>query len=504
MPSFPEYARHDALGLAHLVRSGQVSPAELVEAAIQRIEALNPRLNAVIHPMYEQARATARGPIPGGPFRGVPFLVKDLVSTVAGEPFRCGSRFLRDYTPPADSELVRRYRAAGLILTGKTSTPEFGLTPFTEPERFGPTRNPWNLHRTSGGSSGGSAAAVASGMVPMAGGGDGGGSIRIPASCCGLFGLKPSRGRVPTGPGIGEIWQGAVVEGVLTRSVRDSAALLDAVHGPDAGAPYWAPPPARPFLEEVGADPGRLRIGFTTRPMMGRSVDPECIEAVHDAARLLESLGHVVEEAAPVVDGPALGRAFLTMLCGELRGDIADAEALLGRRARARDFEPATWALALLGEQLSAAEFVQAVRLMERSSRAVSVFFEEWDMLLTPTLASPPVPVGSLQPTAAERLQLTVLGRLRAGRLLRIGGALQLAADQIYEFIPWTPVFNITGQPAMSVPLHWSADGLPVGVHLVGRAAGEAALFRLAAQLESARPWFGRTPPCFDLPAGDG
>ncbi|HUG27971.1 MAG TPA: amidase [Gemmatimonadales bacterium] len=497
MSLLPEYASHDALGLAQLVRERQVTPLELVDAAIERIEALNPALNAVIHTMDDQARLAAKGALPEGPFRGVPFLVKDLISTVAGVPFRCGSRFLRDYRPATDSELIRRYRAAGLIITGKTNTPEFGLTPFTEPERFGPTRNPWNTGRTPGGSSGGSAAAVASGMVPMAGGGDGGGSIRIPASCCGLFGLKPSRGRVPTGPGIGEIWQGAVVEGVLTRSVRDTAALLDAVQGPDLGAPYWAPPPARPFLSEVGADPGRLRIAFTTKPMMGRRVDPVCVQAVEDTARLLESLGHTVEEAAPGVDGPALARAFMTMLCGELRGDITDAENLLGRRATPGDFEPATWALALLGDQLTAAEFVQAVRLMERTTRQVAPFFAEWDMLLTPTLASPPVLIGSLQPTAAERLQLTVLGRLRAGRLLRLGGVLQQAADEVFEFIPWTPVFNVTGQPAMSVPLCWSPDGLPIGMHLVGQAANEAALLRLASQLEQARPWFARTPPTF-------
>lgn len=255
MPLLPEYTSHDGLGLAQLVRERQVTPLELVNAAIESIEALNPGLNAVIHTMYDQARQAASGSLPRGPFCGVPFLVKDLIATVAGEPFRCGSRFLRDYRPPADSELIRRYRAAGLIITGKTNTPEFGLTPFTEPERFGPTRNPWNLDRTPGGSSGGSAAAVASGMVPMAGGGDGGGSIRIPASCCGLFGLKPSRGRVPTGPGIGEIWQGAVVEGVLSRSVRDTAALLDAVQGPDLGAPYWAPPPTRPFSTRSAPTP---------------------------------------------------------------------------------------------------------------------------------------------------------------------------------------------------------------------------------------------------------
>lgn len=497
MPRITDYTRYDALGLAALVRRGDASALELVDAAIERIEALNPRLNAVIHPMYEQARAAALAPIPDGPFRGVPFLVKDLLSTVAGEPFRCGSRFLRHYRAPADSEMVRRFRQAGLIIAGKTNTPEFGLTPFTEPELFGPTRNPWDLTRTPGGSSGGSAAAVAAGLVPMAGGGDGGGSIRIPASCCGLFGLKPTRGRVPTGPDLGQIWQGAVVEGVLTRSVRDSAALLDAVAGPDVGAPYWAPPPERPFLSEVTREPRALRIAWTTRPLLGRHVDPACVRAVEETGALLRGLGHVVEEAAPPVDGPALCTAFLTMICGELRGDIADAEVLLGRRATARDFEATTWALALLGEQLSAAEFVRAVRLMERTTRVVGRFFEEWDVLLTPTLSSPPGLIGALQPTAAERVQLSVLGRLRAGRLLRLGGVLQQAAEQVFEFIPWTPVFNVTGQPAMSVPLHWTPEGLPVGTHLVGRMADEATLFQLAGQLERARPWSGRTPPCF-------
>lgn len=497
MLPFPEYTRYDGLGLAGLVRTGAVSAIELVEACVARIEALNPQVNAVIHPMFEQARRAARAPIPDGLFAGVPFLVKDLVSTVAGEPFRCGSRFLDDYIAPADSEVVRRYRQAGLLLAGKTNTPEFGLTPFTEPALLGPTRNPWALDRTPGGSSGGSAAAVAAGMVPLASGGDGGGSIRIPASCCGLFGLKASRGRVPTGPAIGQIWQGAVVEGVVSRSVRDSAAALDAIAGPDVGAPYWAPPPDRPFLAEVSTEPGRLRIAWTTEPMMGRTVAPECVRAVEETVALLESLGHQVEPTAPVVDGPVLSEAFLTMLCGELRGDIADAERLLGRRARAADFEPTTWALALLGEQLSAAEFVQAVRVLERTTRQVGAFFESWDLLLTPTLSMPPFPIGALQPTVAERRQLALLGRLRAGRLLRWGGALQQAAEQVFEFIPWTPVFNVTGQPAMSVPLAWTDDGLPVGLHFVAGTAREATLFRLAGQLERARPWFDRTPPNF-------
>ncbi len=495
MPPFAEYTQFDALGLAALVARREVSALDLLEAAIARIEALNPGLNAVIHLMFESARTVAAGALPEGPFRGVPFLVKDLIATVQGEPFRCGSRFLRDYVAPADSELITRYRRTGVIIAGKTNTPEFGLTPFTEPELFGPTRNPWDPARTPGGSSGGSAAAVAAGMVPMASGGDGGGSIRIPASCCGLFGFKASRGRVPTGPTVGEIWQGAVVEGVVTRSVRDSAAMLDAIAGPDAGAPYWAPPPQRPFLDEVTAEPPQLRIAWTTRPLMGGRVDPACIRAVEETAGLLRELGHVVEEASPPVDGPALCQAFLTMICGELRGDIADAERLLGRRARARDFEATTWALALLGEQLTAAEFVRATRLMDRTSRAIGGFFAQWDLLLTPTVASPPVLIGSLQPSRGERLQLEILGRLGAGRLLRWAGLLRQAAEEVFQFMPWTPVFNITGQPAMSVPLSWTPEGLPIGTHLVGRGGDEATLFRLAGQLERARPWFHRTPP---------
>lgn len=495
MAPFAEYPQHDGLGLAALIRRREVSASEVLEAALGRIEALNPRLNAVIHRMDDSARRRAREPFDGGAFDGVPFLVKDLVSTVAGEPFRCGSRFLRDYRPPADSELVRRYRAAGLVLAGKTNLPEFGLTPFTEPERFGPTNNPWDPARTAGGSSGGSAAAVAARMVPLAGGGDGGGSIRIPASCCGLFGLKATRGRVPTGPDHGELWQGAVVEGVLTRSVRDSAAALDAIAGPDDGAPYTAAPPTRPFLQEVSVDPAPLRIAWTTRPMMGQTVHPECVRAVEEAVALLAGLGHRVEEAAPELDGPGLCRAFMTMICGELRGDIADAEMVLGRRAVAGDFEPTTWALALLGGQLRAEEFVRATRFLERSGRVLGRFFADWDLLLSPTVSTPPFPTGSLQPTPGERRQLGILGRLGAGRLLRWVGMLEQAAQQVFEFIPWTPVFNISGQPAMSVPLYWTADGLPVGAHLVGRMGEEATLFRLAGQLERARPWHDRIPP---------
>jgi len=490
-----EYLRQDATGLAGLVRRGEVSPLELVETALGRIERLNPRVNAVIHRMDDAARAAARGMLPEGPFRGVPLLLKDLLSGVAGEPFECGSTLLRGFRAPHDSELVRRYRRAGFVLAGKTNTPEFGLTPVTEPVSHGVTRNPWDLTRTSGGSSGGSAAAVASGMVPVAGGGDGGGSIRIPASCCGLFGMKPTRGRVPMGPDFGEIWHGAVVEHVLTRSVRDSAAILDATAGPDAGAPYFAAPPERPFLEETVREPGRLRIAFTARAWLGATVHPDCTAALLDSARLLEALGHQVEEASPALDGAAFARAFLTMICAELAGDIAEAELAVGRRAGPGELEPATWALTLLGRSVSAAQYSSAVRLLQRTARQIAPFFGRYDILVTPTVSAPPVRTGALQPTPRERVLLKFLGGVRSGRLLRWAGVLEQTAATVFEFIPWTPVINATGQPAMSVPLAWNPAGLPIGIHFVGRYGDEATLYRLAAQLEQARPWFDRLAP---------
>jgi len=489
---FTEYHQFDAVGLAELVRRREVTPLELVEEAIRRIERLNPALNAVIHRMDEQARAAASGPLPGGPFHGVPFLIKDLVALVKGEPMRAGSRFLAGFVADHDTELVARYRRAGLVIAGKTSTPEFGLTPFTEPELFGPTHNPWNLKRIAGGSSGGSGAAVAAGMVPAAGGGAGGGSIRIPASCCGLFGLKPTRGRTPVGPDRGEIWQGCVVEHVLTRTVRDSAALLDATHGADLGAPYVAPAPERPFLEEVGTPPGVLRIAWTTRPMLGTTVHGDCVAAVERTVELLRELGHQVSEAAPRLDGRAFARDFMVMVAGELRADIEEVAALLHRRPGPADFEPTTWALGLLGRAVRGSEFAGATRRLMTAGRALAGFWREHDVLLTPTLASPPPPTGSLQPTRRERLLLEVMGRLHAGGVLKLFGALEEAAAKAFEFTPWTPVSNVTGQPAMSVPLEWNEDGLPIGLHFVGRFGDEATLLRLAGQLEQARPWKDR------------
>jgi len=490
-----EYSSYDAIALADLIRTRQTSPRELVSAAIKNVETLNPRLNAVVHKMFDAALKLADEPAGSGPFAGVPFMLKDLLSWYAGEPIASGSRYFKGWIPPHDTEIVTRYKRSGVIVIGKTNTPEFGLTPYTEPELFGPAHNPWDITRTTGGSSGGSAAAVASGMVPLAGGGDGGGSIRIPASCCGIFGLKPTRGRTPAGPDMGEIWQGAAIEHCLTRSVRDSAAMLDALTGPEVGAPYYLAAPERPFLEEVERPAGNLRIAFTTDPMLGHDMHPDCKTAVADAVKLLESLGHEVVEDTPRIDREKFNRAFLTMVCGELRADIAEGKELTGRDATPDDLEYTTWAINLLGEQLSAGDFVLAERYLRRTGRISGEFFERYDMLLTPTMALPPYKIGSLQPTRQEQALLKVLGRMRAGKVLDLLGMLDKSADKIFDAIPHTPLFNVTGQPAMSVPLYWNAENLPIGVHFVGRYGDEASLFRLASQLEEARPWFNRRPP---------
>ena len=495
MAVFSEFSDYDGLGLAELVRQKQVKPIELVEEAIERVERLNPRLNAVVAKMYDRARAAAGGEIPGGPFAGVPFLLKDLFFAWAGAPLTNGSRFFKDCVPDHDAELVKRMKESGLIIVGKTNTPELGLTPFTEPELFGPARNPWNLDRTPGGSSGGSGAAVAARVVPMASASDGGGSIRIPAACCGVFGLKPTRARTPSGPDALEIRQGASSGHVITISVRDSAAMLDATAGPEVGAPCHAPPPSRPYLQEVGARPGRLRIAFTSSPLLGTYVHPDCAEAVERTAKLLENLGHDVEEASPDINGEEFAKAFLVMVAGETWADIEEGEAVVGRTAKPEDFEASTWLFALFGKRYTSAEFALAMRRLRAAGRQVGRFFETYDVLLTPTLAKPPIPVGSIQPKGAEAAIQKVLARLSAAGVAKILGGLDAAIKQIFEFVPYTPVFNVTGQPAMSVPLEWNDSGLPIGLHFVGRFGDEATLFRLAAQLEESRPWAGRVPP---------
>lgn len=495
MSGFSEYDKYDGLGLAELVRKKEVTPSELVEEAISRIERLNPQLNAVICKMYELARKAAEEDLPDGSFKGVPFLMKDLLMACAGAPLTNGSRFFKDLMLDHDSELVRRFRAAGVIIVGKTNTPEFGLVPVTEPELFGPTNNPWNLARTPGGSSGGSAAAVAARMVPLAHGSDGGGSIRMPASCCAVFGLKPTRGRNPIGPDFGEAWRGLVCDHVLTRSVRDSAAMLDATCGPDVGALYYAVPPARSFLSEANADPGELRIAFTSEPFLGGTVDKDCMKGLEATAKLCQDLGHEVIEAAPEIDGKAFAKAFLTVVCVETRATIEKGEVLLNRKASFKDFELGTWILGLLGRQCRAPEFSRALDLIQRTGRQIGEFFEKYDVLLTPTLAMPPLVTGALQPKGSQLVAMKLLGRLNAGGLISTLSGIDVLAEHVFEFMPYTPPFNVTGQPAMSVPLHWNDEGLPVGMQFVGRYGDEATLLRLAAQLEKAQPWSERVPP---------
>jgi len=470
----------DATAQASLVRNGHATPRELVEAALDRIDAVNPQLNAVIHRRDERVHAEVDVGLPDGPFRGVPILVKDLDGTLAGEPLHLGNRMLRDlgHVADHDSYLFARLRAAGCVILGKTNTPELGLLPTTESHAHGPARNPWDLDRSPGGSSGGSGAAVASGMVPFAHAGDGGGSIRIPGSACGLFGLKPTRGRVSLGPDDGEAWAGLVARHVLTRTVRDSAAVLDVLSGAEPGDPYSAIPPVRPFLEEVGADPGALHIGImsASSPAGLVEVDAACTAAADDAAALLASLGHAVEPAYPeALDELALLVHFMTVLAASTAFDLRKLATVAGRELTADDVEPVTWAQAELGRAIAADAYLEAVESLRAWARRMARWWTAhgggFDLLLTPTMARPPALLDEIRGADAE-------------------GALIAATP----YAAFTVPFNVTGQPAMSVPLFW-ADALPVGVQLVAATGREDLLFRVAAQLENARPWIDRRPP---------
>jgi amidase len=472
--NWEEFERYDGLGLASLVRRREISAAELLEVAIARVEERNPRLNAVVSRLYDEARAAIAAGLPAGPFTGVPYLLKDLGVLYAGAVTTSGSAFFADSVADHDSEITARLKRAGLVIFGKTNTPELGLATSTEPRLFGPTRNPWNLAYSAGGSSGGAAAAVAAGMVPMAHATDGGGSIRIPASCCGLFGLKPTRARNPMGPDVGEGWSGCSVGHAITRSVRDSAALLDATSGPDVGDPYWAPPPALPFLEEVGAEPGPLRIALATRPWSDRPVHPDCIAAAEAAARLCEQLGHHVEEATPAVDAAALRVAMRVIAGANVRMLLDRRAATLGRELTADDVEKITWSLATEGLEATAADYARSILVLHRTGRAVGRFFTRYDLLLTPTMCQPPYPLG-VQDMMTDDLEAF--------------------AAALHSSIAFTSLFNASGNPAMSVPLHWSEAGLPIGVQFAAPFGDEATLFRLAAQLEAARPWADRRPP---------
>jgi len=476
MSNFEEILDLDATAQAELIRRKEIKPIELVEAAIERVEKLNPDLNLVITTLFDEAKTAAAGKIPDGPFAGVPFLMKDIGAFLAGAPMSMGTALLKDFVPDHDSELTKRFKRAGLIIIGKTNTPEFGLMPTTEPRLFGPSRNPWDVDKTTGGSSGASAAAVASRIVPMAHANDGGGSIRIPASCCGVFGLKPTRARNPLGPDFGDILSGLVCEHAICRSVQDSAALLDATSGPDIGDPYLAPAPARPFIEEVGADPGRLKIAFTTEILTGGAIHKDCLAAVNDVASLCRDLGHEVIEVnlTPAGDQNDFMHAFNVLWFSGCASTINTIAGIGGITPQADYFEPLTWAIYEIGREFSASDYLMAVRTLQRASRDICKFFMDYDVFLTPVLAEPPVNIGTFNAPESNPMQ---------------------AWERVVEFAPFTAIFNATGQPAMSVPLYWNVDNLPVGTHFAGRFGDEATLFRLAAQLEYARPWATRRPP---------
>ena len=482
----------DATELARRVRTREVSAAELVDAAILAIEQVNPQLNAVVHRMYEAAREMVQQPLADAPFAGVPMVVKDFDGFVQGVPFTASSRFLDGFVPDHDAEAIARFRRAGLIFLAKTNCPELAIMGTTESAFRGAAHNPWNLAHTTGGSSGGSAALVAARAVPVAHGGDGGGSLRIPASACGVVGLKATRGRIPTGPDMGEGWGGYVQFGVLTRSVRDTAAMLDVLSGPMPGDPYAAPPHDGPFLAEVARAPGRLRIAFTTRSFFGKNTDPACVEAVTQTAQLLRDLGHDVEEACPSFDRDALVRAYLVQVGVGTAAEIDDFARWTGKSPHARDFEPATWFLRQVGQAMGGVDLQHARDVIQAAGRQLAKFHANFDVLVSPTLAHPPVRLGELALKPADRIGLAVLRALPV-RPAIMAALEQLAADS-FERTPNTQLFNQTGQPAISLPLHMSPDGLPIGVQFSAAFGDEATLLRLAAQLETARPWIERRP----------
>ncbi|MCP4005944.1 MAG: amidase [bacterium] len=475
---FSEYGQYDGLGLAELVRNSEVSPAELVEEAIARIERHNPMLNAIVHKAYDDARQSAASELPDGPFRGVPFLIKDLGCAVAGMPRTSGSRFLQHEFDTEDSELTRRYRKAGVVILGKTNTPELGITGTTESALLGACRNPWNPEHISGGSSGGAASATAAGMVPLAHASDGLGSIRIPAACCGLFGLKTTRDRNPNGQRDGARALGFSVDHVVSRSVRDSAAMLDATGYPEASSPYAPPPKERPYLDEVSTAPGRLRIAYSSETPRGVAIHEENQRAFEMTVSLLEELGHEVIERGLGVDYRELYRAQSAVAAANAAANLKEMSERVGREPEPDELEPLTWAGIRAGQKLSGEVVMAGWRKLRELNREVLSLFEDVDVFLSPVMGTPPPQIGhidpvNLKPREVSRRQATVF--------------------------PFTPPFNFTGQPAMSVPLFESSDGLPLGMQFASRYADEATLFRLAAQLEQAQPWIGRKPQVSDL-----
>ena len=473
MAAFTDYEDHDALGLAALVACGETTPEELLEAAVERVGARNDAVNAVTNQLYDHGRQAIADGLPDGPLKGVPYLLKDLGASLAGCPTTRGSKFFEDAVPAEDSELVKRLKRAGVVIFGRTNTCELGLSLTCEPRLHGATKNPWDRTRISGGSSGGAAAAVGARMLPAAHASDGFGSIRAPAACCGLVGLKPTRGRNTMAPYLGEGLNGLSTEHAVTLSVRDSAAILDATRGPDAGDPYSAAPPDRPFLEEVGTDPGKLRIAWTCRVPNGAPVEADALRVLEETAALAVDLGHQVEEADPAIDGAAVVPTFLTLMAANTVVNLSSHPSA-ARAAREDEVERITWLSAKMGEAVSGADCVRAIQTMHRLGRQMAAFHRDYDVLLTPGLAT--------------------------GTAVKLGWLDMMMDDvdeywrRVFHFSPFTVWFNITGQPAVMLPIGESAGGLPVAVQAVAPCGDEATLFRFSAQLESARPWSARKP----------
>ncbi len=483
MSSAADLLELDAIGQAEAVASGEASPGELVEAAIARAERVNPVLNAVIHQFYDEAASGAQAGLPDGPFRGVPFLFKDLGACLAGQPLYTGSRVLKElnFRAPLDTTLALRFRQAGFVTLGKTNAPEFGILPTTEPQTYGPTRNPWDTSRSPGGSSGGSGAAVAAGITPVAHANDGGGSIRIPAAANGLVGLKPSRARVSQAPYVGDSMSGLVTEFVLTRSVRDAAAILDLVHGPEPGDPYAAPPPLRPFSEELSGEAGQMHVAVLTESLTGDQIDPEVRGAVEAVARLLEEMGHQVSSPELPLAGQEeeLYQTFITRWAAGVAETAATVEMVAGRTLGPDDFEPLTWALVEKGRSESGADYLHAVNRHQMLARMVAFLYEGGiDLVMTPTITQLPQPLGTYDDSGPDPMEPMHVAR---------------------ELAAFTGIFNATGQPAISLPLAWSESGLPIGIQFVAPIWREDLLFRIASALETALPWADRRPP--DLPS---
>lgn len=493
---FEEYRKHDATSLAQLVKNKEVKPSELLETAIKRAEEVNPKINAIVTPLYDLAKEELTGLNLERPLAGVPYLIKDLGPQLKGTRYTCGSRILKDFISDENSVVTDRMQAAGLVIFGKTNTPEFGLTPWTEPELFGPARNPWNTDYTTGGSSGGSAAAVAAGIVPMASANDGGGSIRIPASCNGLFAMKPTRGRVTLAPYFGEGWGGAVSEGVVSRSVRDSALYYDLVQGHHDGDPYYVQQPEEPYMVEITRKPRKLKIGYSTKMPAGLSkpVDPENVKAIEHTVKLLRSLGHEVTEIELPYRKEVLTELLYAMVYGETSATLDYIGELRGRKPHRSEVEPNTWLLYKLGKSFSANAFALAKLKWNEVNRNLANFHKQYDLLLTPTLGMKPFKIGAMNNPPFEETALRVLNALGISSVIRYTGMIEKIAEQTFSWIPYAPLANISGQPAMTVPLYWTPDNLPVGVMFTGAWSDEATLFQLAAQLEEAQPWFDRVP----------